>query len=152
MKNMVSPVHKDRQKLRLDTLLGYGIISWTKPFWALPNWCSIILETQAAFYPETTKKISHFAKWCMFYLYHSNLECIWFVTRARGCKAPEGKCDKSDTLQIAMIWTACTLFTGHILFLIGCTFIKAWNMCAFHLPYGTVEHRYHQFRTVQPLK
>ena len=35
--------------------------------------------------------------------YHSNSECIWFVTQARGHEAPEGKCDKPDTLQIAMM-------------------------------------------------
>ena len=54
------------------------------------------------------------------YLYHCNLECIWFVTRARGCEEPEGECDKPDTLQITMIWMACNLVTWHILVLIGC--------------------------------
>ena len=38
-----------------------------------------------------------------FHLCHRNLECIQFVTQARGRKAPNGERDKKDTLQIAMI-------------------------------------------------
>ena len=152
MKNMVFPVHKDRQKLRLNTLFGYGVISWTKHFRALPNWCSIILETQAHFIQKWQRKsvISQCGV-CSIYII-----AIWSVSGL----SPEHEGAKrlsasvKNRIHSKLLWyerlVFCSCDTSW--FWLAVLQLRHENMCAFHLLYGTVEHRNHQIRAVQPLK
>ena len=52
--------------------------------------CSIIRECLAAFHSETTEKIDHFAKWCIYFIYHlqSGVYAIYTTCASIGKMAP----------------------------------------------------------------
>ena len=52
--------------------------------------CSIIREGLAAFHSETTEKIDHFAKWCIYFIYHlqSGVYAIYTTCASIGKMAP----------------------------------------------------------------
>ena len=70
--------------------------------------CSIIREGLAAFHSETTEKIDHFAKRCIYFIYHlqSGVYAIYTTCASIGKMAPLVYCNLHcvvvDTVQVAI--------------------------------------------------